>query len=277
MRFGAHSQMLVHDLDDDAMWIFERARDWGLDALELHVADPETFPADAVRRASAEHGIAVVLGTALNAHNSTVSDDAEVRAKGRRHLRGCVDIAVRVGAPKICGGLHSANGHFVGRGRTADEWKRSVSALREAGEYAGERGVTLTVEPVSRYSGYFLNTAADAVALVDEVGLPSVGVQLDTFHMNIEESHMAEAIRLAGPRLKHFHAVENNRGIPGTGQVPWVDCFTALSEVGYDDLCVFEFFPVDLPVMARRTHTWRPLATSEEVAVEGRRRLSALL
>ncbi|MFG1951567.1 sugar phosphate isomerase/epimerase family protein [Micromonospora sp. NPDC048830] len=108
-------------------------------------------------------------------------------------------------------------------------------------------------------------------------GLPSVGVQLDTFHMNIEESDMAEAIRLAGPRLKHFHAVENNRGVPGTGQVPWADCFAALNEVGYDDLCVFEFFPVDLPVMARRTHTWRQVATSEEVAVGGKRRLSAFL
>lgn len=276
MRFGAHSQMLVHDLTDEALWIFDRGREWGLDALELHVADPDTFPVDGVRHAAERAGLEIVLGTALQAHTSTVSDDPEIRARGLRHLKGCVDIAARVGARKICGGLHSANGHFVGRGRTAQEWDRSVAALREAGAYAAERGVVLTVEPVSRYSGYFLNTAADAVALVDEVGLPNVGIQLDTFHMNIEEQDPAAAIRLAGPRLMHFHAVENNRGVPGTGQVPWADCFAALRDVGYDDLCVFEFFPLDLPVMAVRTHTWRELATSKQVAVEGMRNLKHL-
>ena len=136
--------------------------------------------------------------------------------------------------------------------------------------------MTLTVEPVSRYSGYFLNTAADAVALVDAVGSSHVAVQLDTFHMNIEEPDPVAAIEAVGARLRRVHAVENTRGVPGTGQVPWSAIFEALDRAGYEGLFVYEHFPITLREMAVRTHTWRSIASSEEVCLEGTRRLRAL-
>lgn len=277
MRFGAHSQMFVHEFDASAATLFDDAERWGLDLLEIHVGDPHTFPVREVRAALASSRVDVVLGTALQQHNSPVSDDPQIRASAWDHLRSCIDLASELGAPKICGGLHSANGYFVGRARTSEEWARSVDFLRVAGAYAAERNVTLTVEPVSRYSGYFLNSADDGIALVDAVDSPAVRLQLDTWHMNIEESDPAAAIREAGPRLQHVHLVESNRGIPGTGQVPWKRIFSALLDIGYDDTCVFEFFPVSLPAMAVRTHTWRDLGSSIDVVTDGLRRMRSVL
>lgn len=269
MKLGAHSQMFVHDIAEAPGRVFEDVARFRLDAVEVHVADPRQFPEQEVLEAAGRTGLKVVLGTALPADASTISDDAETRRRGVEHLQGCVRLASRLGAATIAGGVHSANGTFAGRGRSVQEWGRSVEALQQVAPLAEDHGVTLTAEPVSRYSGYFLNTAEDAVRLVDEVGSSHVAVQLDTFHMNIEEQDPAEAIRLAGPRLKHLHLVESNRGVPGTGQVPWSAVFAALRDVNYSGLLVYEHFPADLPLMARRTHTWRSIATSEEVCVQG--------
>lgn len=265
MRFGAHSQMFVHDIREDVDAVFDAVAGFGLAAIEINTPDAAVFPLEDVRRAAERTGLEVVIGTALGADRSTISDDESTRRRGIDHLRGCVEIAAELGGHRVSGGIHSANGLFQGRSRTPEEWERSVAALRAVAPEAEAADVTLTVEPVSRYSGYFLNTADDAVRLVDQVGSSHVRVQLDTFHMNIEEADTPAAIRRVGARLAHFHAVENNRGLPGTGQVPWRGVFSALRDVGYDGLIVFEHFPMELREMAVRTHTWRDIASSAEV------------
>ena len=265
MRFGAHSQMFVHDIREDVDAVFDAVAGFGLSAIEINTPDAALFPLEDVRRAAQRTGLEVVIGTALGADKSIISDDDTARRRGIDHLLGCVEIAAALGGSRVSGGLHSANGTFVGRARTPQEWERSVAALREVAPAAEAADVTLTVEPVSRYSGYFLNTADDAARLVDEVGSSHMRVQLDTFHMNIEEQDTPAAIRRVGSRLAHFHAVENNRGLPGTGQVPWRKVFAALKDVGYDGLIVFEHFPIHLQEMALRTHTWRQIASSAEV------------
>ena len=81
--------------------------------------------------------------------------------------------------------------------------------------------VTLAIEPLNRFETYFLNTAADAAALCDEVGHPRVGVAFDTFHANIEEKGIAGACRRIGGHLKHVQISENDRGTPGSGHIEW--------------------------------------------------------
>lgn len=276
MKFGAHSQMFVHDIREDVDGVFDTIAGFGLDAIEINTPDARDFPLDDVRRAADRTGLQVVIGTALTPDKSTISDDEPTRRAGIDHLLGCVRIAEALGGTRVSGGVHSANGVFHGRARTDEEWGRSVAALREVAPSAEAAGVTVTVEPVSRYSGYLLNTADDASRLVDEVASTHVGVQLDTYHMNIEEDDTPAAIERTGHRLAHFHAVENNRGLPGTGQVPWRRVFAALKSVDYDGLIVFEHFPIALPQMAARTHTWRQIASSEEVCSRAPRLLEEL-
>ena len=109
-----------------------------------------------------------------------------------------------------------------------------VSQLSELAAHAGDHGVVLGVEPLNRFETSFLNLASQAIEVVDRVGHPACGLLLDTFHMNIEERSIGDAIRAAGPRLRHLHACENDRGAPGTGHVPWAEVARRLRDIGYD-------------------------------------------
>ncbi|MFW6162466.1 MAG: sugar phosphate isomerase/epimerase family protein, partial [Planctomycetota bacterium] len=144
------------------------------------------------------------------------------------------------------------------------EWDRAVEGLRAAAEHAGDAGIALTIEPLNRFETYFVNTAADARALVEEVGHPALNVQLDTFHANIEEKDTPAAIRLLGDRLGHFHACENDRGQPGTGQVPWDGVFEALRDVDYDGWVVIETFARGIRDLCAAACIWRDIYDSAD-------------
>jgi D-psicose/D-tagatose/L-ribulose 3-epimerase len=101
---------------------------------------------------------------------------------------------------------------------------------------------------------------------------------LDTFHMCIEERSLGDAIRAVGPRLKHVHACENDRGAPGTGHVPWNDVAQALKDIRYNGPVVIESFTPKVKSIARAAAIWRPLAESPEaLAFEGGAFLRKLL
>src|SRR4029450_7698191 len=109
---------------------------------------------------------------------------------------------------------------------------------------------------------FFLNPAADGVALCDEVADPHVGLLLDTFHANIEEKSIADAFRGASRHLKHVHACENDRGAPGSGHVEWAEVSEALKETGYSEWLVIESFTPALKELAAAARIWRELATT---------------
>ena len=108
------------------------------------------------------------------------------------------------------------------------------------------------------------------MALVEAVGSQHLGLHLDTFHLHLEERDSAAAIRAAGDRLFHFHACENDRGVPGRGQVRWPEVADALREVGYNGAVVIESFTPEVKSIARAVCIWRALASSQdELAREG--------
>lgn len=79
------------------------------------------------------------------------------------------------------------------------------------------------IEPLNRFESHFINVAADGVRFVKDIGLPNAKVLLDTFHMIREENDLVQAVIDAGPYIGYVHANENQRGIPGTGMVPWLN------------------------------------------------------
>ena len=130
----------------------------------------------------------------------SIHPDESIRKNGMSYVRHCIDAAQTLGSPTVCGPLYSA----VGRTwqATDDERKRDVdllvNQLRELSTYAAERGVGLGVEPLNRFETSFINLASQAIEVVDRVGHPACGLLLDTFHMNIEEQSIGDAIRAAG-------------------------------------------------------------------------------
>ena len=147
------------------------------------------------------------------------------------------------------------------------ELRRAVDGVREAAEYAGERGVALAIEPLNRWETDMLNTVEQGLAFCDAVGLPNVGLLLDTFHENIEEKAIGDAIRSAGDRAFHVHGSENDRGVPGSGHVPWEEVADALRDVDYDGVVSMESFA---PSMDADCFLWRrPFDDPDTFASEG--------
>ena len=153
------------------------------------------------------------------------------------------------------------------------DWARSVSNVRTVGRIAGECGVDYCLEVLNRFEGYLLNTCEECVQFVDEVGVDAVKVMLDTFHMNIEEDDMCEAIRLAGKKLGHFHVGENNRKVPGKGSFPWKEIGSALRSIGYDKNVVMEPFVIMGGEVGSDIKIWRDIskgATQEQLDADAR-------
>jgi D-psicose/D-tagatose/L-ribulose 3-epimerase len=86
----------------------------------------------------------------------------------------------------------------------------------------------------------------------------------DTFHANIEEKSVADAIRAGGKMIAHVHISENDRSTPGQGAIRWAENFDALKEIGYDGWLTVEAFGLALPEIAAATKIWRRMFTSEE-------------
>jgi D-psicose/D-tagatose/L-ribulose 3-epimerase len=119
-------------------------------------------------------------------------------------------------------------------------------------------GVKIGLEPVNRYETYLINTCEQALALKKLINHNNIGIHLDSYHMNIEEKDFYEATRRAGKDLVHYHFCENDRGIPGTGNVDWDGIFRALAEIDYNGYAALESF-VDITTNMN-TWVWRQLA-----------------
>ena len=136
--------------------------------------------------------------------------------------------------------------------------------MRAVAEHAKTAGVMLAVEYLNRFETYFLTCAADTVKFIKEVNHPSCRMMYDTFHANIEEKGIADAIRTAAPYTVHVHISENDRSTPGQGHVAWKETFDTLNEVGYDGWMVVEAFGLALPEIGAATKIWRRMYQSEE-------------
>ena len=169
-------------------------------------------------------------------------------------------MAAACGSTLLCGPLYAPVGVLPGRPRSAAEWETCVAGLRAAGERAAGHGVTLAVEVLNRFETHFLNTAGDAVALLDEVAHPAVRLHLDTFHMNVEEKRLREALAVGMPHLAHVHAAENDRGSPGSGHVDWDGAAGGpAGTAGTRGWVVAETFTGTIPEIAAATAIWRPV------------------
>jgi D-psicose/D-tagatose/L-ribulose 3-epimerase len=201
-----------------------------------------------------------------------IHEDPAIRDNGMQYIRDAIDATAAVGATNLVGPIYSA----VGRcwQQPPDERSRDldilVQSLGELAAYAGDFGVKLGIEPLNRFETSFINLADQVVEVVDRVDHPSCQIMLDTFHMNIEEKSLGDAIRVAGPRLIHLHACENDRGAPGSGNVTWDEVAQALADINYDGPVVIESFTADVKSIARAAAIWRSLAESQDaLAAEG--------
>ncbi len=153
-----------------------------------------------------------------------------------------------------------------------------VSGLRALSEYVGLLAVTLCLETLIRFEIRFIGLASQAIEEIDRVNDTACQTMVDTFHMNIEQRSLGDAIRAVCPFLKHVHACENDRGAPGSGHVPWAEVAHALYEIHYDGPVILELFTDKVRSIARAAAIWRSFATSQDALLsEGGKNLRRLL
>jgi len=277
---GANTWIWQSPLDDATLGpLVARVRELGFDAIELPIEELGGFDSALAAELIAAQSLAVSICAAFPPGRDLLAD-AEVVASTQAFLRGCIDVALTVGAPVVGGPMTAAVGR-VWRLEPVERpalLARLAKALRPVADYAGEVGVRLALEPLNRYETSVVNTTEQALEVVAAVDSPALGVLLDTYHMNIEEKHPAEAIRLAGAHLLHVHASASDRGAPGADHLDWLALALALADVGYDGtLCIEAFTPLQ-PAIATAAYIWRPVAASQDaLASDGLAFLRALL
>lgn len=278
-KFGVDSFIWAEAFSEKDLWIIEKAKDIGFEVIDFAISNPYTFPTQAVKAELERVGMDCVCTTTLTLETNPISPDPAIRAAGVAAVKKCVDICNTLGAP-ILGGVNYAGwGYLTKRPRTEQEWQWGVESMREAAQYAKETGnVTICVECVNRFETFFLNIAEDAVRFCKDVGTGNVKVHLDCFHMIREEKSFSGAVKTCGKEyLGYVHVNENDRGIPGTGLVPFPEFFQALADIGYDGPLVIESFDPSFTELAGNCAIWRSFAPSgEALAIDGLANLKAI-
>ena len=257
-----------------------KVKKMGFDLFEFGIEGTSDLDYSEAAKVAKDNGLAVSVCAAMGPDRDLIHADETVRSNGMDYVRHCIDAARTLGATNVVGPLYSA----VGRTwqSTEDERKRDtdllVNQLKALSSHAGDSGVTLCVEPLNRFETSFMNLAQQAIDVVDRVEHPACGILLDTFHMNIEERSVGDALRAAGSRLKHVHGCENDRGAPGSGHVPWNEVRDALKDINYDGPVVIESFTSKVKTIARAAAIWRSFSpTQDALAEDGLRFLRQLL
>ena len=257
-----------------------KVKGMGFDILEISCENPALIDLRRVKDSLEETGLLPIVCGVFGPDSNICSQDPEIVENAKTYIRWLIEAAAELGSPVVCGPMYSAVGkeHIEDESARRAEWDRSVSGIREMAQYAKSKNVKLALEPLNRFETDMINIVAQGLEFIDQTGMDNVGLHLDTFHMHLEEKNSGDAIRLANKKVFHVHACENDRGVPGTGQVHWDAVAQALKDVNYDGPVVIESFTSQLKEIARAVCIWREIAPSQDaIAVQGLKFLKALL
>jgi sugar phosphate isomerase/epimerase len=229
----------------------------GYDGVELAVRDPGLVDTGQVKATLAKQHLAVpAIGTGQawgEEGLSFTNPNPAVRRRAVERVKRHVEFADEFDALVILGLIRGKVSPEVGR-EQAERWL--IEALDEVCQAGRQHGVHFAVEPINRYETDLLNTVAETLTLIEQVGSDNLGILLDTFHANIEEPSIVDSVRAAGQRLFHVHLADSNRWYPGAGHTDFRPILTALRDVGYDGWLSAEILPKPDPATA--TREWLP-------------------
>ncbi len=281
MKFGVNTFVWVSPCTTAAVKeIAPNVKAMGFDILEVSVENPDLIDPLIVDETLKKNKLNGIICGAFGPDRNICSQDPIIRENAKKYIRWLIDAASVIGSGVICGPMYSSVGkdHLEGDEVRRNEWDLAVSGIREMADYGSAKGVKLALEPLNRFETDMINVVSQGNKFIADVGRKNVGFHLDTFHMHLEEKNSADAIRQAGDRIFHFHACENDRGIPGTGQVHWKEVAQALKDVNYNGPVVIESFTSQVKEIARAVCIWREIAPSQDaIAVQGLKFLKPLL
>lgn len=277
-KIGVHALVWVGGWsDDEATTAISSTAAAGYDLIELAMMDPEGMTTGSVEHTAAllaEHGLTSGVSLGLDDATDVSSDDDAIVAAGRRRLAAALSRTRDVGADYLGGVIFGKLGRYTAP-VTERGYANSVETIAALADQAKESGVTLGLEFCNRYETNVLNTTAQTLSFIEQVGRDNVVAHLDTYHMNIEEVSFTDAVQLAADagKLGYVHVGESHRGHLGTGSIPWQEFFAALKAVDYQGTVTFESFSSEVvnPQLSSALSIWRNLwDDSMELATSAR-------
>jgi len=250
----------------------DRLAEWGFDAVEMPLENIGDWDPDVARECLENAGMASLVGSVMAPGRELGAASSETIESTKQYIKACIDHAQRQGSPIVIGPLTTS----VGRTwrMSADERRRVLNEVRDnladLADYAGSRGIVLGIEPLNRYETSLCNTSEQIMELLDPLPSETIGVNLDTYHMNIEETSWEAAFDAVGSRLVHLQVCGNDRGAPGHDHTDWGAVRTALDRIDYHGALGIESFTAFNETIATAASIWRPLAaTQDELAIDG--------
>jgi len=236
-----------------------KAAQWGADGVELMTSQPRQIDVIQLKSmldkyrlglaAAASGAISLAMGlTLLNA-------DPQVAQEARLRLYELVDLAAALGAPFVTIGSFRGKLAWVGEGAR----EKLIETLRDAAAYAQTRSIRIALEALNRYEGDIVNNHIEGLIFLDEVDHPAVGLLLDTYHVNIEETSWTTPFEhtMQAGKLFHVHLGDNNRLPPGRGLIDFPAIIKTLRQVGYTGYLTAELLAKPDPdTAARETLTY---------------------
>jgi D-psicose/D-tagatose/L-ribulose 3-epimerase len=280
MKFGVNTFVWVSPCTTEAVKeLAPKVKSMGFDILEIACENPNLLDIPSIKNVVDENGLSAIICGVFGPDRNICGFDPHIRENARKYIQWMIDSAAELGSPTVCGPMYSAVGkdHLEDSDLRKKEWDLAVFELRELADHAAGKGIKLALEPLNRFETDMINTVSQGITFINDVGRDNIGFHLDTFHMHLEEKSSPEAIRLAGDRIFHFHACENDRGIPGSGQVHWQEIAPALKSTNYQGPVVIESFTSQVKEIARAVNIWREIAPSQDaIASQGLKFLKTL-
>jgi D-psicose/D-tagatose/L-ribulose 3-epimerase len=258
---GVHAMVWIPEWNPaNGAFAAKQAAALGYDLLELPLMDPGAVQVDATRQLFEGLSLGVTCSLGLSFATDVSSPDPAVAAAGEAFLLQAVEVAGGIGSSYLGGVVFSAMGKY--HAPLSDAGRANcVRALANVARSARNHGVTLGLEVVNRYESNVLNTVSQALAMIEDIAQDNVKVHLDTYHANIEEVSIAQAVAQAGEALAYVHVGESHRGYLGTGSVDFQGLFSALRAARYQGPVTFESFSsrVVTPEFAAALAIWRDM------------------
>lgn len=270
MKFGTLYAYWTHEWTGDYKYFAKKVADHGFDILEISAGDLLTMTdsdIDELKALCASLGIEITCNIGPAKRYDVASTEQNVREEGIEFLSDIMCKMNRLNSKTIVGVMYTYWPNDFSDLNKDAMWERSIKSVRRLGGVADSLGIDFCLEVVNRFETTLLNTAEEGVRYCKDVDCKSVKLLLDTFHMNIEEDNLPDAIRTAGNYLGHLHVGEGNRKLPGMGHLPWKEMGIALNEIGYDKGVVMEPFMTMGGKIGSDIKVWRDLSNGASMEI----------
>lgn len=264
MQYGIYYAYWERQWGADYLKYVEKVKRLGFDILEISCAGLKDLPGEAIlklKECKDKEGISLTAGYGPRPDEDISSEDPDIVKRAFQFWKDTFPILKILGIHQVGGGLYASwPADYSKKPDKKGSLERSIRNMRKLAKLAEEYEIELNMEALNRHEGYLINTVKECRDYVNEVDAENVKIMLDTYHMNIEEDSLEDAVLSAGRKLGHFHIGENNRKLPGQGRIiPWTQIGKALQKINYTGTVVMEPFVICGGEVGQDIRIWRDL------------------